>query len=138
MDNKKLPRGLRNCNPGNIRIGSSTWQGQVVPGADKEFCQFQTMAYGYRAMLMTLRNYRRKHGCSTVFDFIRRWAPPVENDTAAYIRSVCRTLQVPDSYIPDIDDRTVMCNLAAAISKVENGVDAVMTDVQAGWDLLQL
>lgn len=136
MGNKVLPRGLRNNNPGNIRISRTVWAGQVIPGTDRSFCQFQTMAYGYRAMLMTLRNYRRKHGCSTVADFIRRWAPPIENDTAAYIRSVCRTLQVPDSYVPDIDDRTVMCNLAAAISKVENGVDAVMNDVLSGWDLL--
>lgn len=133
---KITPRGLRNNNPGNIRLTRTVWAGQIIPGTDRSFCQFQTMAYGYRAMLMTLRNYRRKHGCQTVADFIRRWAPPVENDTAAYIRSVCRTLQVPDSYIPDIDDRTVMCNLAAAISKVENGVDAVMTDILSGWDLL--
>ena len=135
---KITPRGLRNNNPGNIRLTRTVWAGQIIPGTDRSFCQFQTMAYGYRAMLMTLRNYRRKHGCSTVADFIRRWAPPIENDTAAYIRSVCRTLQVPDSYVPDIDDRTVMCNLAAAISKVENGVDAVMTDVLSGWDLLYL
>ena len=133
---KITPRGLRNNNPGNIRLTKTVWAGQIIPGTDRSFCQFQTMAYGYRAMLMTLRNYRRKHGCSTVADFIRRWAPPIENDTAAYIRSVCRTLQVPDSYVPDIDDRTVMCNLAAAISKVENGVDAVMTDILSGWDLL--
>lgn len=133
---KITPRGLRNNNPGNIRLTRTVWAGQIIPGTDRSFCQFQTMAYGYRAMLMTLRNYRRKHGCSTVADFIRRWAPPIENDTAAYIRSVCRTLQVPDSYVPDIDDRTVMCNLAAAISKVENGVDAVMNDVLSGWDLL--
>ena len=135
---KITPRGLRNNNPGNIRLTKTVWAGQIIPGTDRSFCQFQTMAYGYRAMLMTLRNYRRKHGCSTVADIIRRWAPPIENDTAAYIRSVCRTLQVPDSYVPDIDDRTVMCNLAAAISKVENGVDAVMTDVLSGWDLLYL
>lgn len=133
---KITPRGLRNNNPGNIRLTKTVWAGQIIPGTDRSFCQFQTMAYGYRAMLMTLRNYRRKHGCSTVADFIRRWAPPIENDTAAYIRSVCRTLQVPDSYVPDIDDRTVMCNLAAAISKVENGVDAAMADIHAGWDLL--
>ena len=133
---KITPRGLRNNNPGNIRLTKTVWAGQIIPGTDRSFCQFQTMAYGYRAMLMTLRNYRRKHGCQTVADFIRRWAPPVENDTAAYIRSVCRTLQVPDSYIPDIDDRTAMCNLAAAISKVENGVDAAMADIYAGWDLL--
>lgn len=135
---KITPRGLRNNNPGNIRLTKTVWAGQIIPGTDRSFCQFQTMAYGYRAMLMTLRNYRRKHGCSTVADFIRRWAPPTENDTAAYIRSVCRTLQIPDSYVPDIDDRTVMCNLVAAISKVENGVDAVMTDVLSGWDLLYL
>ncbi len=133
---KITPRGLRNNNPGNIRLTKTVWAGQIIPGTDRSFCQFQTMAYGYRAMLMTLRNYRRKHGCQTVADFIRRWAPPVENDTAAYIRSVCRTLQVHDSYIPDIDDRTAMCNLAAAISKVENGVDAAMADIHAGWDLL--
>ena len=100
---KITPRGLRNNNPGNIRLTKTVWAGQIIPGTDRSFCQFQTMAYGYRAMLMTLRNYRRKHGCQTVADFIRRWAPPVENDTAAYIRSVCRTLQVHDSYIPDID-----------------------------------
>jgi len=29
-----------------------------------------------------------------------------------------------------------MCAFAAAISQVENGVPAVMADVELGWDLL--
>ena len=83
-----------------------------------------------------MQNYRRLRGCVTLKDFITRWAPPVENDTAAYLRAVCREMQVPDSWVPDVDDRETMCGLAAAISRHENGVDAVMSDVESGWELL--
>lgn len=133
MNNKKLTRGLRNCNPGNIRIGRDVWAGQIFPGSDKEFCQFRTMAYGYRALLKLLRNYNRYHGCRTISDYIRRWAPPTENNTSAYLRSVCLDMQVPDSYVPDINHEDTMCALAAAISRVENGIPAVMEDVHQGW-----
>ena len=36
----------------------------------------------------------------------------------------------------NIDDKRTMCGLAAAMSRVENGVPAVMADVEAGWRLL--
>ena len=95
------------------------------------------MKWGYRALLRTLQNYRRRHGCRTIEDFISRWAPPQDNNnTAAYIRRVCLDLQVPQTYTPDIDDKETMCAFAAAISRVENGQPAVMADVEAGWDLL--
>jgi hypothetical protein len=29
-----------------------------------------------------------------------------------------------------------MCRLAAARSRVENGVPAVMADIEAGWDMI--
>ena len=45
-------------------------------------------------------------------------------------------MQVPNTYVPDVDDRAAMCAFAAAISQVENGVPAVMADVAAGWELL--
>ena len=54
----------------------------------------------------------------------------------AQVRSVCWKMQVPDSWVPDVDDRETMCRLAAAISRHENGVDAVMSDVERGWELL--
>lgn len=133
----RMPRGLRNNNPGNIRLSASTtWQGEVRPSQDKSFCQFTTMAYGYRALIKLLQNYRRLYGCRTVADFIGRWAPPAENDTSAYIRRVCTAMHVADTWVPDVADRATMCALAAAISQVENGVPALMPQVLEGWNLL--
>lgn len=131
-----LPRGLRNCNPGNIRITKDKWQGLREVQTDKSFFQFIEMRWGYRALMRTLQNYRKRHGCMTIADFINRWAPPSENNTGSYISRVCREMQVPNSYVPDVDDKNVMCAFAAAISQVENGVPAVMEDVVAGWELL--
>lgn len=131
-----LPRGLRNNNPGNIRLNSTVWKGEMRPSQDKEFCQFQTIAYGYRALIKLLQNYRKLHGCKTIADFINRWAPPSENNTSGYISRVCCEMQVPSTYVPDIEDKSTMCAFAAAISLVENGISAVMADVEKGWELL--
>lgn len=130
------PRGLRNCNPGNIRLSDDKWQGLCEEQTDEDFFQFQSMAWGYRALIRTLQNYRRKHNCWTIRDFITRWAPSCENNTLAYIKSVCNYLGVPSVYVPDVDDKDTMCALAAAISRHENGVDAIMQEVSDGWNLL--
>lgn len=45
-------------------------------------------------------------------------------------------MQVPNSYVPDINDKVTMCAFAAAISQVENGAPAVMADIEKGWELL--
>ena len=133
---KNIPRGLRNNNPGNIRRSNDQWQGLSPEQTDPQFFQFTAPEWGYRALIKTLQTYRRKHGLQTIAELISRWAPANENNTAAYISSVCREMQVPDSYIPDVADKGTMCDLAAAISKHENGVDAVMEDVERGWELL--
>lgn len=130
------PRGIRNCNPGNIRATKDRWKGLRPVQTDGEFLQFSEMRWGYRALIRTLRSYRRKHGCQTMADFIRRWAPPVENRTSEYITRVCREMGVPTTYVPDVDDKGTMCALAAAISEVENGRPAIKADVEAGWELL--
>ncbi len=131
-----MSRGLRNCNPGNIRNSSTVWIGEVVPSQDNTFKQFKSMAYGYRALIKLLQNYRKLYNKQTITEFIQRWAPPKENDTSAYINRVCREMQVSATYIPDIEDRKIMCAFAAAISQVENGVPAVMSDIEKGWELL--
>ena len=130
------PRGLRNNNPGNIRNSSTVWQGEIVPSKDKSFKQFKTMAYGYRALIKLLQNYRKLYNLKTVAELINRWAPENENNTSAYITRVCKEMQVPSTYVIDIEDKATMCAMAAAISQVENGVPAVMEDVRKGWDLL--
>lgn len=130
------PRGIRNCNPGNIRLSKTVWIGEIRPSQDTQFCQFKTMGYGYRALIKLLQNYRKINGLQTISQFINRWAPSNENNTTGYITRVCQEMQVPSTYIPDIEDRDTMCALAAAISQVENGLPAEMGDIYAGWDLL--
>ena len=124
------------CNPGNIRITDDKWQGLRPTQTDKEFFQFTEMKWGYRALIRSLQTYREKHGCKTIADFINRWAPPVENNTNGYIQRVCKEMEVPTTFVPDVNDKDTMCAFAAAISQVENGVPAVMADVVAGWELL--
>ena len=131
-----MTRGLRNNNPGNLRLSKDKWQGLRAVQTDKEFFQFETMAHGYRTLIRTLQNYRKLHKCQTIADFISRYAPKIENNTAGYIQRVCREMQVPTTYVPDVNDKATMCNFAAAISQVENGVSAVMADIYSGWELL--
>lgn len=136
---EKLPRGLRNNNPGNIRNSEATeWNGEVEPSAKKDFVfeEFEDRPHGYRALIRLLQNYRRRHGCQTIADFIRRWAPSNENNTAGYITRVCQEMQVPSVYVPDVDDKLMMIAFASAISLVENGVPAIRSEVEAGWELL--
>ena len=129
-------RGLRNNNPGNIRNSNTLWKGEVSPSADRSFKQFTTMAYGYRAMIRLLQNYSQLNGCHTLRTMISRWAPPSENDTSSYIATVAHLTGLdPDRRI-NVGDPDTMCSLAAAMSYVENGVKAVMADVEAGWNLL--
>lgn len=130
------PRGIRNNNPGNLRRTADRWRGLHPEQTDPEFFRFTAPEWGYRALMRTLQNYRRRHGCSTLADFIYRWAPVRENNTAAYLHAVCADLQVPPTYVPDVDDRDTLCALAAAISRVENGTPARMDDVRRGWELL--
>lgn len=129
--------GLRNNNPGNLRLSKDKWQGLRLVQTDKEFFQFETMAHGYRALIRTLQNYRKLHKCQTIADFISRYAPKIENNTVGYIQRVCCEMQVPTTYVPDVNDKATMCNFAAAISQVENGIPAVQADVYAGWNLLK-
>lgn len=135
MRRNELPRGLRNNNPGNIRRNSDIFQGEVNPSRDKEFKQFKNMAYGYRAMYKILSNYYNKYQLNTIRKMISRWAPENENNTAAYVSLVSSYSGVgPDDLISF--DREQMIRIVAGMSRVENGIEAVMSDVIAGWNLL--
>lgn len=110
-------RGLRNNNPGNIRRGSK-WLGMSAVQDDKDFVKFDSPAYGIRALSRTLDTYRDKYGLNTVRGIIRRWAPPNENDTEAYITTVARIVGVHPDFELGAQHRP---SLIAAIIKHENG-----------------
>ena len=127
MAEKKLPRGLRNCNPGNIRINSDLFQGEIRPSKDKSFKQ---------AIFKILSNYYRNYKLDTIRKMIDRWAPENENDTDAYIKAVSDYAGIPADDPININDREQMIRIVGGMSKVENGREADMSDVIAGWNLL--
>jgi hypothetical protein len=64
-------------------------EGKVGKSGEGAFCVFETMAYGWRAAFRLLcHTYYKKYGLKTIRAIITRWAPPKENDTQYYIRSV--------------------------------------------------
>lgn len=136
MKKNELPRGLRNNNPLNIRRNSDVFQGEVNPGRDKEFKQFKTMAHGYRAGFKILSNYYRNYKLDTIRKMIGRWAPPKENHTEKYIQFVSDYAGIPADDPININDREHMIRIVAGMSRFENGREADMSDVIAGWNLL--
>ena len=85
---EQLPRGIRNKNPGNIKLGTD-WDGLASDQTDPTFCIFDEAVMGIRALMRILLVYRFHHKKNNVEDIIARWAPPSENDTDAYIDFVC-------------------------------------------------
>ena len=108
MSATSTPRGVRNNNPGNIDRISTPWQGEDRSAAaiarEQRFCVFLTPQAGFRALAKTLLTYQRKHGLRTVKEIIGRWAPPVENDTGAYVRQVAAAVGVAPSEIIRLDN----------------------------------
>lgn len=118
---KKIqPRGIRNNNPLNIRIGN-TWLGERPNPTDPAFEEFVTMEYGLRAAFLILRRYIRRYKKNTISSIVSTWAPASENNTLKYIdRVVQMTHLSPDEPI-DYYDRDTMCKLVAAMAQVECG-----------------
>ena len=94
------------------------------------------MAYGYRAIFKILSNYYRNYKLDTIRKMIGRWAPENENNTDAYIKAVSDYAGIPADDPININDREQMIRIVAGMSKVENGREAEMSDVIAGWNLL--
>lgn len=130
-----MSRGLRNCNPGNIRQSRSNFKGEVRPSRDSAFKQFESMAYGYRAMFVLLNSYHKRYGLTTIREMISRWAPPTENFTEGYIRFVSERSGISADAQVDSRSERDMVPIVAAMSEIENGVKAAMNDVYEGWKL---
>lgn len=118
----KLPRGIRNNNPLNIRKTVTKWRGLSLEQADPDFFQFIAMEWGIRAACKIIQTYVNKYHLSSVREIIYRWAPPSDgNDTEAYVRSVCRTSVFPPDMCIDATDRDKLFQLLYRMIKVECG-----------------
>ena len=126
------PRGLRNNNPLNIRRNPDHFLGEVVPGADPLFKQFENATYGYRAAFVILYTYLCR-GLNTIEKIVRTWAPPTENNTESYIAHVAQRSGVGRTKVLTTETGGDYRKIVAAMSHCENGVPANMADVEAGF-----
>ena len=128
-------RGLRNNNPLNMERNRDVFQGEITPSQDVRFKQFKTMAYGYRAAFVDLST-KLKRGINTIEKIIRVWAPSIENHTDVYIDQVEKWSGVPRNKELNIHSGKDYLVIVAAMSRVENGVEADTVDIKTGF-LLQ-
>ena len=134
-----LPRGIRNNNPLNIRRSKDKWKGLRAVQADAQFCQFESLEYGWRAAFYLLtRTYYHKYRLYTIRTIIRRWAPSSENNTEAYIANVARLTGIaPDEPlgIPSAQPARWMM-LGAAMAIQENGTSSLdYFAMLRGWEM---
>lgn len=129
---KQAPRGIRNNNPGNIDYNErNPWQGlDKQKPSDGRFCRFMGPEWGIRAIAKVIRNYAKRDGTpgvggkgiDTVQEIINRWAPPVENNTGAYVSQVAKVVGVSPTEPLNLGDDLIMAKLVTAIIWHENGV----------------
>ena len=131
-----IPRGIRNNNPGNLRLTKDEWNG-LLPGDDLEFFTFKTPMYGIRALAKVLTNYGKKYKLGTIKEVISRWAPPSENDTQSYIDAVCYRLGCGEDVPIELRCTGIIELLVRAIIFHENGQqpyadDVILTAIHSG------
>lgn len=136
MNEKNLPRGIRNRNPGNIRRGKTRYKGETQ-GCDAAFKSFATMQWGYRAIFVLLHTYAVRYGLRTIRGMISRYAPPEENDTRNYVDTVAALSKTDADRLIDTLRAEDMIPIVEAISRVENGIDADKEQVLRGWELFR-
>lgn len=132
--NKVVPRGIRNNNPLNIRIGN-TWLGERQNPQDSSFEEFVSMEYGYRAAFCILRRYIRRYKKNTIAMIISTWAPSSENNTQRYIDYVANAMKIASDTPIAYEDVDTMVRLVAAMQMMECGVPADLAKVKHGYML---
>lgn len=115
-----LPRGIRNNNPLNIRIGNK-WKGEVENPTDKDFEQFTCMHYGLRAGFILLQRYIERYHLDTITEIISRWAPATENATRQYIAAVSERMGISPLEKLSFHNQKQMVALVDAMTLCECG-----------------
>lgn len=120
----KAPRGIRNNNPLNIRVGKSDWQGldPAPETVDKEFCQFTHPYFGIRAGAKLLRNYVEIYNIADIDRIVQRFAPHTENNVRAYTSFIVRKTGFGAKDRLALHKTNVMERLLAAMIQFETGL----------------
>lgn len=116
-----ITRGVRNNNPLNIRLTRDKWVGLCKEQTDKEFCQFTDPLFGFRAAFRIIHNQFKKV-FQTIQSIVYRWAPPSENNSAAYALFVARKVGCSHLDVLDYDDVELMVLIVQSMAYYETHV----------------
>lgn len=127
--------GLANNNPGNMKCcDGNNWVGLV--GNNGTFDTFSDTVYGLRAMAVDLTTKIQRDGLNTIAAIISDYAPPSENDTAAYIQSVVGDTGYTASQVLTADSGTLATLIRAIVNHEIGGQLSAQyvpdADIQAG------
>lgn len=131
---KEIPRGIRNNNPLNIRIGN-VWLGEVKENTDGEFEQFTSMLYGLRAAIVLLRRYLCHYHLNSIAKIVSRWAPSSENNTRQYINFVSKRLGIDNDVQIEFYDKGTICRLVEAMAYYECRTSIPIATIEKAYDL---
>jgi len=120
---------VKRNNPGNLRnYYTNHWVGSnwnEIP--EGQFLTFETLTYGYRAMLMDLNNDVGE-GTDTIHKLIMEYAPASENPTQAYIDYVSEATGISEYQHINHNDWITLGKIALYMSLFEHGL--VNTDIE--------
>lgn len=117
----QAPLGVRNNNPGNLR------QWGDAPRDARGYAIFPTMEAGLSAAVRNLVTQQQAHGLNTIRGIVSKWAPPSENNTAAYIADVSKRTGLAADQQLNLQDPKVVAPLISGIVRHE-GNSAGVTD----------
>jgi len=83
-----MTRAQRNKNPGNLKFAK---QEGAVGQDDRGFAVFKTDIDGWQALVKQIQ-LDAKRGL-TIERFVKKYAPPTENDSRAYCDFICKGLK---------------------------------------------
>lgn len=129
----RLPKGIRNNNPLNLRESpgdKTVWLHERATDDDAQFEEFDIPEGGIRAAAINFRTYKVKWNVRTVHELVTRWAPPkgkdangvpYTQDTRAYIRVVCNALGVDSFDVIDLEHWETLFSVMKVMIRHENG-----------------
>ena len=131
---KKESLGIRNNNPINLRRSTIKWAGKVTSKTDT-FEVFAMTWQGVRAGVLDMTNDIAK-GKNTITKLIHEFAPPNENNTKAYIKTVSGAVGIGANTVIKKDDFNLFLKLVPAMIRIESGANAskfiTTDDIQKG------
>ena len=143
------PLGIRNNNPGNLEPAG--WIGEMGVGDGGRFARYDTLIHGLRAFGRQLIAYQTKRNIVSMGPWIDAnevrhrgvidtWAPSNENNTNAYIATVCKTMGCLSTDHFNFKTTAFLFWAITAMGEVEQGKAAFHVyvsdaDIDAGVEL---